>query len=60
MFIKSILRSLSYASAKLHLTGPTVVGLWGSSGDVLSCLLLILFLPWSLGIKVCQDYNARC
>ena len=44
IFIKAIVLSLSCASAILQCLGPTVLELLGSSGDILSWLLLILFL----------------
>jgi hypothetical protein len=36
IFIKAILKSSSYTSAMLEYSGPTPVGLLGSSGDRLS------------------------
>ena len=41
---KAILKSLSYASAILQISGPTVIELLGSSRDILSWLLLMLTL----------------
>jgi hypothetical protein len=31
-------------------SGPTVVGWFGTSGDIFSWILLILFLYWYLGV----------
>ena len=35
VFIQTILKFLSYASATLHFSGPTVIGFLGSSGDIM-------------------------
>lgn len=40
MFIKDILKSLSGASAILHLSGPTIVRLQHFMAEILSWLLL--------------------
>ena len=47
-------------SWSFHSSTVCRLGFVGSSGDMLSCLLLILFLHWSLGVRVCEDYNGRC
>lgn len=40
-------------------SGSTVVGLQGTGGDILSWLLLIMFLLWFLFIWVWDNYNSR-
>lgn len=49
--IKDILRFLSWASATLHFSGPTVIGFLGSSGDIMWWLLLVVLFYWCLGFK---------
>lgn len=60
MFIKAILKSLSCASIMLEYSRPTVVGLLGSSGDMLSWLLLIMFISCCLGFWVWEDCSSKC
>ena len=43
IFPIAILRSLSCTSAILHSSGPAVVGLLSSSGDILSSMLMIVY-----------------
>jgi hypothetical protein len=50
IFIKAILRPFSYVSVMLQYSGSAVVGLLSSSGDILSWLLLTVFLWQHLGI----------
>ena len=52
IFIKAILRPFSYVSVMLQYSGSAVVGLLSSSGDILSWLLLTVFLWHQLGICV--------
>lgn len=49
MFIIAILKSWLCASFVLHLSGPTLIGLIGTSG-VMTLMLLIVFLHCHLGI----------
>jgi hypothetical protein len=44
VFIQTILKFLSYASATLHFSGSSAVGLLISSGDLFSWVLLIVIL----------------
>lgn len=57
---KRYLRYFSYISDMLQFSRPTVVGLLGSNGDILSSLLLIVRLCWHLGIRDLEDCNSRC
>lgn len=59
MFIWLVLKSFLYASVVLEYSGPSVVGLLCSGGEILSWLLLIVSLCWSLG-RVWDDYGYRC
>ena len=60
MFIGLILRVLFFcASDMFKYSGLSVVGELGSSGEILSWLLLIVSLCWSLG-RVWDDYGYRC
>lgn len=44
------LKPLSHASVILYSLASTTVELLGYSGEILSCLFLIVFLNWYLGI----------
>lgn len=44
----------------LKYSRPAVVGKLGLSGDILSWVLLIVFLSWHLGVWVLGYYRARC
>lgn len=50
IFTQTVLRSLSDASDMVEYLGPSVVGLLGSSEDILSCMLLTVLLHWNLDI----------
>lgn len=60
VFIEAVLKSFSCASAVLEYSGPAVVGLLGSSEDVLSWVLLIMFLCWCLVIWNWEGYSSNC
>lgn len=51
-FIKAALRSFSYVSSMLEYSGPVVVRQLGSSRDMLSWMLLVMFSHLCLGIWV--------
>lgn len=58
--IKAVLRSSFYASALLEYLGPATIGLLGSVGDLLFCMLLTVFSCWCVGIWDFKDCNSRC
>lgn len=50
MFIWLVLKSFLYASVVLEYSGPSVVGLLCSGGEILSWLLLMVLLIWCRGL----------
>lgn len=43
IFIIAMLKSLSFVSDILYYSRPTLVGLLGSGGGILSCVVMIVF-----------------
>lgn len=60
IYITAILMWMCYAWALLHFSRPAVVELMGSSGDILSWVIFILFLYQSLGIWARALHTSWC